>query len=203
MVFLLQTSTSSLQTSRPHGERLSRESLLDDLLGSLKGVPARPRSEDRHWQEIESRLEASQSGGGEKWISVGKATSLYATDGVHKHGENVRLNRSHGKDEELELGIALQSETESQIYSQNDMDSGRFGNLRSPQNVRNIQQRPESNFYSPVRRNSDAPLLPRNGPPTQQVRGSGNVPHGFVDTLDVHDTSDDMMDTHRDVSQNE
>lgn len=138
--------------------------------------------EDDHWREIESRMEAS-SRGGEQWISVGKATSMYATDPAGN-----QIKRSHGNNEELELGIALQSETESQLYSQNDTDSGRYGNKFSPQ-LR--QQR---------HMNSQAPPLPQMDPPRD---GSGKVTDGFGDSLylhsSTHDTQEDISDQNKEV----
>ena len=97
---------------------LSREHLLNDLMTALE-APGKGRPEDQHWQDIESRLNSR----GSEWINVGKATSLYAAD--RKPNEN----RSQRRDEELELGIALPSESESQYYSQNDTDLRNYRNV--------------------------------------------------------------------------
>ena len=98
---------------------MSRENLLNDLMSALE-APGSGRPEDQHWKEIEARLESSR---GSEWINVGKATSLYAAD--KKHNDNL----SHRRDEELELGIALPSESESQYYSQNDTDLHGYRNI--------------------------------------------------------------------------
>lgn len=169
------------QSTRPPGQKLSRDNMIDDLLQSLH-APSPTGAEDDHWREIESRMEAT-SRGGEQWISVGKATSLYATDPTGNH-----LNRSHGKNEEQELGVALQSETESQFYSQNDTDSGRYGNKVSTR----IQQQRHLN--------SQAPPLPQIGPPRG---GSVKVTDGFGDSLYVnsstHESAEDMLDQSKEV----
>lgn len=156
--------------------------MVDDLLRSLRTSPAQLADEDKHWQEIESRMEASNRGG-EQWISIGKATSLYATD---RNGDVNHLNRSHGKEEELELGIALQSETET-LYLQNDTDSGRYGNRLSPR----LQQHSEQ--YGSVIRNSMAPTLP-------QSVGQMKVTDGFGESLIVQESFDELSDQNKEVN---
>ncbi|XP_060555067.1 centrosomal protein of 290 kDa-like [Ruditapes philippinarum] len=131
---LTKTTANGAQLSRPPGQKLSRDHMIEDLLQSLQS-PSPTGMEDDHWREIETRMEASGRGG-EQWISVGKATSLYAADPTA-----INRNRTHGKNEELELGLALQSETESHI-SQNDTDSGRYGDRISPHLQRHTQAPP-------------------------------------------------------------
>ncbi|XP_053407829.1 centrosome-associated protein CEP250-like isoform X3 [Mercenaria mercenaria] len=173
---LTKTTANGAQLSRPPGQKLSRDHMIEDLLQTLQ-PPSPMGMEDDHWREIESRMEAS-SRGGEQWISVGKATSLYAADPT-----GININRSHGKNEELELGVALQSETESHI-SQNDTDSGRYGNRISPR----------------LQRHTQAPPLPQIGPPRG---GSVKVTEGFGDSLYVnsstHDSIEDMSDQNKEI----
>ncbi|WAR21536.1 hypothetical protein MAR_015510, partial [Mya arenaria] len=185
---MAQTSAGSLQNSRPPGRGLSRDALLDDLLGSLH-LPSMGNNEDKHWHEIEARMEAARRGG-EQWISVGKATSLYAKK-PDPHA--IHLNRSHGKDEELELNVALQSETESQNYLQNDTDSCRFGNGLP---LDEVNLRHKSELYSSVQ---NAPSLPRNGPPFVRGRNMRGADSSFVDSLTVQDSNDEISDQQKDV----
>lgn len=174
---LFQTSSDSMQTQRPPGQKLSKDSMIDDLMRCLQTSPTQLVNEDKHWQEIESRMEASNRGG-EQWISVGKATSM--------SGPTSR-NRSHGKEEELELGVALYSENENQ-YLQNDTDSGRYGNKLSPHL--------SNDLYGEVIRNSMAPTLPQSAAPRRGDKSTD----GFVDSLTVQDSFEEMSDQNKDVS---
>ena len=177
-LFVFQTSVGRVHTQRPPGQKLSKDSMIDDLMRSLQTSPAQFVHEDKHWEEIESRMEARNRGGGEQWISVGKATSMSAVD--------KGTNWSHGKEEELELGVALYSEAENQ-YLQNDTGSGRYSNKLSP--------RLQSEQFGTVIRNSSAPTLPQSATP----RKGDKITDGFVDSLIVQDSFDELSDQHKEV----
>ncbi|KAL4232118.1 hypothetical protein ACF0H5_009693 [Mactra antiquata] len=147
---MVKATSADTSVSQRQGQGLSRDHMIQDLMKSLEAPGSRPSEmEDDHWREIETRMEAASNRGGEQWINVGKATSMYAAN----QSDSV-IKPSHGKSEVLELGIALQSETDSGLVYQNDTDSGRLDSRISP---RSRQQRlPGSQM---------APSLPQTGPP--------------------------------------
>ena len=159
---------------------LSREHLLNDLMTALE-APGTGRHEDQHWKEIESRFPEENSRGSE-WINVGKATSLYAADNKHID------SRSHRRDEELELGIALPSESESQYYSQNDTDLRNYRNVAPA-----TTQMPMRQTYTQGVQGSPleacSPPLPHTRPPhglmvTDSFGRTLHLPTPMQDSLD-------------------
>ena len=167
---------------------LSREHLLNDLMAALE-APGHGRPEDQHWQDIESRIPETNSRGSE-WINVGKATSLYAADG--KRNEN----RSHRRDEELELGIALPSESESQYYSQNDTDLRNYRNIAPATTQMPMRQTYVQSIHgSSVE--SHTPPLPHSRPPqglkvTDNFGNPLHVPSSVQDSLDEFSDSKEV-----------
>lgn len=132
---------------------MSREHLLNDLMSALE-APGVGRPEDQHWKEIEARLENSR---GSEWINVGKATSIYAAD--TKRNDNL----SQRREEELELGIALPSESESQYYSQNDTDLQGYRNIApATTQLPGRQAYAQSLHRSPVEAYAPPPHSPRS-----------------------------------------
>ncbi|XP_052248962.1 centromere protein F-like isoform X3 [Dreissena polymorpha] len=150
-----RTSAGSVQMTRPPGQKLSRDHMMADLTRSAQAARGQTATEDEHWHEIEARMEAADRGG-ERWVRVGKATSLYAAEpDTSGRRYRDRSHGNHGNDEVLEVAVALQSETE---YSQNDTDSCR--RAISPW----IHQRHNNGVLSSRgARNSTAPPLPHNG----------------------------------------
>ena len=65
--------------------------MMDDKAGHIEMADAYLPQEEAHWLEVESRLHPP-----ERWIQVGKATSVHT-------GAPVRSRQS--KDEELVLGM--------------------------------------------------------------------------------------------------
>ena len=155
---------------------MSRDHIMDDLLRGLKAPNI--LTEDAQWREIETRMEA-QSRGNEQWINIGKATSMYAT--------NNSKGRSPNKDEVLELHVALQSETESHLNSQNDTDSGRFADKAQSSH---LHQHRQSQLYNEV-----PPPPPQFGPPTV---GHG-MDHSFVESLNTNTMIKSLDGTSREV----
>lgn len=103
---------------RPNGQTTTdeRRRLINDLVSHLDvASDVETANEEVHWKTVESLKKGppSVTKDEDEWISVGKATSLHSSK-----NKMSRLN-----DEELVLGLTLPSETESQIYTQNDTDS--------------------------------------------------------------------------------
>ncbi|KAJ8302140.1 hypothetical protein KUTeg_021127 [Tegillarca granosa] len=103
---------------RPNGQTTTddRRQLINDLVSHLDvASDVETANEEVHWKTVESLKKGppTVTKSDNEWISVGKATSLHSSK-----NKMSRLN-----DEELVLGLTLPSETESQIYTQNDTDS--------------------------------------------------------------------------------
>ena len=162
---------------------MSREHLLNDLMSALE-APGMGRPEDQHWKEIEARLENSR---GSEWINVGKATSLYAAD--KKHNNNL----SQRREEELELGIALPSESESQYYSQNDTDLHGYRNIApATTQLPGRQAYTQSLHRSPVEahaHSSHSPRSPQGPMVTDSFGHVMHVPSSIQDNLTHHTQS--------------
>ncbi|XP_056005076.1 centromere protein F-like isoform X5 [Ostrea edulis] len=89
-----------------------RQRRVDDFISRLEKDELFLPQEEAHWRQVESRV--SHAATEERWIHVGKATSLHSSV----------PNRSHQtSNEELVLGLTLPSESESQQLTQNDTDS--------------------------------------------------------------------------------
>ena len=147
---------------------MSREVLLNDLMTALE-APGVKRPEDQHWREIEARFQ-EENGRGSEWINVGKATSLYATD--KNHNENL----SQRREEELELGIALPSESESQYYSQNDTDLPGYRNIAPATTQLPVRQMYAQSLHrSPVETQAPSPHTTQSMAPSvvESVADSG------------------------------
>ncbi|XP_033756453.1 centrosomal protein of 290 kDa-like isoform X2 [Pecten maximus] len=127
-----------------------RQRMIDDLVSHLDS-PENPL-EEAHWKQVESLSPraAGMNQRDNRWVNVGKATSLNQSSA--KKGS--RLN----PDEELVLGLTLPSETESQTkYStQNDTDS----TMASPL-IKRRKFRPTESVDSQA-----PPPLPQSQPPS-------------------------------------
>ncbi|KAL3865001.1 hypothetical protein ACJMK2_006637 [Sinanodonta woodiana] len=150
------------------------------------------QSEDSRWRDMEShqtevhgqRLEAMSSRGGKKWINVGKATSLYATKPTKSH---------RNLEEELELGVNLMSETDSQVFTRNDNDSS----PASPYMSGHGQTLVYDYIGSSV--GAEAPHLPHMVPQRGLIRSMDNfgdphfMPNGFVLDSGYIDTDREVL----------
>ncbi|XP_062615077.1 golgin subfamily A member 4-like isoform X3 [Saccostrea cucullata] len=95
-------------SSMSHDDRQRR---VNDFVSRLDKDELFSPREEAHWRQVESRLPHPPDP--ERWIHVGKATSLHSSV----------PNQSHPSNEELVLGLTLPSESESQQFTQNDTDS--------------------------------------------------------------------------------
>ena len=157
--------------------------MLTDLMRGLD-APGQPAGEDRHWRDIESYAPEVGSRD-EQWINVGKATSLHAAN----------PQWSHRNDEELELGINLSSENESQLVSQNDTDSDRYAQRMRQMNKPVLN----GSTHAP---NSRSPPLHNNVQPSRSMK----VTDSFVESLsmpgsviDIDSVDEIMLDPSQEV----
>ncbi|XP_061184260.1 golgin subfamily B member 1-like isoform X3 [Saccostrea echinata] len=88
-----------------------RQRRVNDFVSRLEKDELFSPREEAHWRQVESRVPHAPDS--ERWIHVGKATSLHSSV----------PNQSHPSNEELVLGLTLPSELESQQFTQNDTDS--------------------------------------------------------------------------------